>query len=233
MYAMSVASLKDNNDYVDQVRSFKSVKNALYRSRNNFLNVNKTTFQKLEDVKISPVIAKDFLVAESGGVNKILIFMLNDCKNALQSMNLFFVDGTFFSIARPFYQLYTIHADIGSTADKTVIVPIIFVLLPDKCQSTYVHMFEMIKDNIPEFQPKKIKIDLETAAINAIKEVFPLVDISGCFFHFHKALWKKGKQTGVVNVPGGKKIYYYVCSHSTSSQKFHPKSMGVIVRKCT
>lgn len=71
MYSMSMASLKDNNDYVDQVRSFQSVKNALYRSRNNFLNVSKTTFQKLEDVKISPVIAKDFLVVESGGVNKI------------------------------------------------------------------------------------------------------------------------------------------------------------------
>ncbi|KAL4716275.1 hypothetical protein ACJJTC_014755 [Scirpophaga incertulas] len=59
MYAMSMASLKDKSDYVDQ---------TLYRSRNIFLNVSKTTFKKLEDVEISPVITKDFLVVESGGV---------------------------------------------------------------------------------------------------------------------------------------------------------------------
>lgn len=112
----------------------------------------------------------------------------------------FFVDGTFKSCCPLFDQLYTLHVDLGSTEQSTVVVPAAFALLPDRKESTYRSLFQLIRQCVPQFSPKKIHIDYEKAAINAIKEMFPETTIKGCNFHFNQALWRKVQELGLATL---------------------------------
>ena len=40
-------------------------------------------------------------------------------------------------------------------------------------------------------------VDFETAAINTTRNVLPLTDISGCFFHLSSNLWKHIQHAGL------------------------------------
>lgn len=46
----------------------------------------------------------------------------------------------------------------------------------------------------------EVLIDFEMAMINAIKVVFPLVHIRGCYFHFSKAIYRNIQDYGLANV---------------------------------
>lgn len=109
-----------------------------------------------------------------------------------------FMDGTFKSCPSQFEQLYTIHADLGSTQEETNIVPVIFALLPNRKKETYLRLFFLIKKELPLWRPTKIVVDFEAAAIAAIREVFPGTSIHGCYFHFKQCLWRKVQEIGLV-----------------------------------
>jgi hypothetical protein len=57
--------------------------------------------------------------------------------------------------------------------------------------------------------PKRLTCDYELAAINAFKQVFPSVHVSGCFFHFSQSLWQKMQELGLMR--------YVKCSNLTKS----------------
>lgn len=80
-------------------------------------------------------------------------------------------------------------------------MPLIFALLMNKKQSTYAIMFELIKSQLPNFQPKHFHCDFELATINAILSSFPNVNLIGCYYHWHRCIWKKAKQLKCVNKP--------------------------------
>ena len=114
-------------------------------------------------------------------------------------------DGTFRSCPSLFYQSYTIHVMIEDKA-----TPCLFILLPDKKQGTYIHMFNVIYNllkvgnNLPVFRaPVNLMIDFEIAVFNAFIEVFQASDISVsyCFFHLCQSIQRQ------VNVLGFKKLY--------------------------
>lgn len=107
----------------------------------------------------------------------------------------FFFDGTFKSCSKQFLQIYTIHVDIGSTSSETNVIPVIFVLLPNKTN----RLFKLIKEHIPNFNPDIITIDFEAATIQAIKDVFSNTQISGCNYHFNQSLWRKVQNIGLVD----------------------------------
>lgn len=48
-----------------------------------------------------------------------------------------------------------------------------------------------------QFAPNTAVLDFETAAHNAIKEVFPGIQTKGCFFHFTQAIWRKTQGSGL------------------------------------
>ena len=77
-------------------------------------------------------------------------------------------------------------------------VPCAFAILPNKKQETYVLMFDLIKEKVGQ-EPSIIVSDFETSVINAVKEVFPGAQHTGCQYHFRAAIWKnvgaKGVQT--------------------------------------
>ncbi|XP_069118596.1 uncharacterized protein [Argopecten irradians] len=48
-----------------------------------------------------------------------------------------------------------------------------------------------------QLNPNTVLLDLETAAQNAIRSVFPAATLKGCFFHFTQCIWRKAQQTGL------------------------------------
>ncbi|KAK9737662.1 hypothetical protein QE152_g10571 [Popillia japonica] len=61
-----------------------------------------------------------FLLAEQGNnKDKIFIFTTVAAKEAMSNSDIFFMDSTFKSCSKQFYQFYTILADIGSTQHET------------------------------------------------------------------------------------------------------------------
>lgn len=90
-----------------------------------------------------------------------------------------------------FYQLFTIHADVGSTSEYVNVIPILYARLPDKSYETYNLLFKMIKTEQPEWEPEIASMDFEIAAISAIRCINPNIKIVGCQFHFVQCLWRR------------------------------------------
>lgn len=188
--------------------SFYSKKDSLYRARKKFLDVHRTTFERLEDIEIPAVLADDFLVWDEGIEDRIIIFCLKstlkylqECKNPLAAYG----DGTFKRVPKPFYQLFTLHIDLNIQSNEyTAVVPVVFGLLPDKTTITYERFFLALKNLGISIQ--KYKSDFELAQIKAVKNVFELVKASGCYYHYSKAIWKKSRDIGFADTRNGRII---------------------------
>ncbi|XP_066589302.1 uncharacterized protein [Prorops nasuta] len=74
-------------------------------------------------------------------------------------------------------------------------VPIIWVLLSNKLERTYVEIFEFIKAKIiKRLEPLHCICDFEIGLHNAIRAVFHSCHITGCYFHFVQSLTKKARR---------------------------------------
>lgn len=107
-----------------------------------------------------------------------------------------YMDGTFSASPKLFTQLYTIHTHYNGH-----MIPLIYLLLPDKSSKTYQICFEILcaeakKRNLT-FNPAIVQIDFEQAVIKAINAVFPNTEIKGCLFHFSQAIWRRAKKYGL------------------------------------
>lgn len=58
--------------------------------------------------------------------------------------------------------MYTNSVDIRSTSRETNVIPLIFVLLPNKTKIIYTRLFELIKQYISNYDPNIITNDFET-----------------------------------------------------------------------
>lgn len=76
-------------------------------------------------------------------------------------------------------------------------VPLIYVLAKNKKQTTYEEIFNKILEIEPDIRPKKIMIDFEMAALNAIDKYFPEANVHACFFHLLQNFWKKIQNVGL------------------------------------
>jgi hypothetical protein len=104
-------------------------------------------------------------------------------------------DGTFGVVPSPFYQLYTILAEMDGVS-----YPSLFCFLPDKKGATYKEVFEIIKREVSQKGELKLEqffVDFESAAINQIKPVFGrTVKVTGCQVHWFRNLHKKQGEVG-------------------------------------
>lgn len=200
----------------EKMSAFESVRDTLHRTRKRFLEVNTTEVSKSTDVEIPNIIKHNFLVSEYelDSHNKIFLFASKICKNYAQiqsSLNkTFFGDGTFKPVPIQFYQLFSIHVDGASDEQTTNVLPMLYALLPNKTQATYCALFTLIRD-VLGIKINKYKCDFELAQINAFKEVFPHGKITGCYFHFSKAIWKKSDELQLTTTDKGKEIAGLVC----------------------
>jgi transposase-like protein len=80
------------------------------------------------------------------------------------------------------------------------VVPTAFCLLPDKTESTYITVFEELKEMMSaRFYESKLhtfRSDFEKATMNAITQVFPGTKLEGCFFHFAQANYRRINSSG-------------------------------------
>lgn len=76
-------------------------------------------------------------------------------------------------------------------------MPLVYVLLSNKRQQTYDELFKELLELETNINPTDVTIDFEKAAINAIKDNFPLADIHGCHFHFSQNIWRHIQSIGL------------------------------------
>lgn len=112
----------------------------------------------------------------------ILLFSTDENLKFLSQSTTFYVDGIFSYCAQFFYQFFTIHV-----IKNNHYVPLVFTLLKDKKQESYVDIFQIIDNyclsynNV--FNLESIYVDFEIAIHNAINDVWPLTKVRGCRFH--------------------------------------------------
>lgn len=176
------------------IPSYNSTKTALYRRRKSEQGVSKLICYNIADVEI-PKSYKYLILGDYKTENKrIIVICSEEGKNLLRVLKEYFCDGTFKSVPRPFAQLLTMHGDLGSTADKTDIVPILYALMSDKSEESYSIVYDIIKANISDWEPNILHADFEMGLTNPLKIFFPNVMIKRCHYHFMNSLWRKAKE---------------------------------------
>uniref|UniRef100_A0A1E1WV05 FLYWCH-type domain-containing protein n=1 Tax=Pectinophora gossypiella TaxID=13191 RepID=A0A1E1WV05_PECGO len=209
--------------------TFHDKKDCFYNARKRYLGADRLSFNKLEDVVIPEALSENFLVAEDGTEEKILIFMTKLSKKVMRKARLWFGDGTFKSVPRPFYQLFTLHMDLNSDKNTTNIVPILYALLPNKNQRTYIRLFEIIKKL--GFKIHHFKCDYEIAIMNAVKYVFQESNVSGCYYHYQRAVWKKAKELKVNRTSVERRIVRMAAILPLLPAQFIPQGRQLILEK--
>lgn len=194
VYEEAFQATKDAGyDILNAIPKFSNISRTLYNVRNRELNVPKTHFSRCEDVIIPQKYKHSFLLFDddSEPENRIIAFCTETARETITNIQTFFLDGTFSSCCKPFYQLYCIHGDVNSDDNNSNIVPLIYVLMSNKQERSYERLFTSLMQNLPTWTPLTIIVDFEIAVINVIKKIFPDVKLLGCNFHFKQALAKK------------------------------------------
>lgn len=209
IYKEFVGSLKDSGiDLIQKIPPFSKVKSGFYKSRNANFGVNKICSSKACEVEI-PEKYKDFILADyccyEDGL-RIIIFGSERGKEQLCKAKHYFADGTFKSCPNPFCQLYTIHADMGSSKKYTNICPLVYALMSERTEKAYTILIQMLRSQVPNWCPKKFMTDFEFAAINAIKAEFPNIILRGCLYHYKNSLRRKGKALGLLKTKYTRRI---------------------------
>lgn len=175
----------------------RSLRRQRYNAQGNTKEPTNCNEVVLDEEMLKMVDGTSFLLADDGVEDRIIIFCGEKGKECLKGFKNFFMDGTFKSCSKQFTQIYSIHADFGSTDEETNINPVLFALLPNKKKETYIRMLRLIRAAVPGWNPETVNVDFEMAATSAIRDVFPSAHISGCFFHMKKCLWRKVQEVGL------------------------------------
>lgn len=204
VYSDELGTLHDKGyEFVTALPRASSVKRTLhrhkYQAQGSLAEPTERQDVELSEQGLKMSDGSNFLLADNGREDRIIAFAGDKGRECLKTQRHFFMDGTFRSCSKQFAQIYTIHADIGSNEKETNVIPVLFALLPNKKKETYIRLFRLVMERIPEWNPQTINVDFESAAISALQEVFPSVDINGCFFHMKKCLWRKVQSIGLTN----------------------------------
>jgi len=131
---------------------------------------------------------------------KCIIFTTNFQMNLMTKCKQIYIDGTFKSAPKKFYQILNF---AGYYKDINGIIPIFMILMTGKNEYLYNKVLQdlksILKDNGIDLKsiPKRFMVDFEQGLINSIKKNFENSTIDGCFFHFVKLLWNKAKLLGL------------------------------------
>lgn len=218
IFESTIKAIQDDTlDMVAATPDFRKVKSTLYNCRNKAAGSSKMFFKNYEEVEV-PLVYNNFLIADYyNNGDRIMVFGNEWSMDLLINYKNIFLDGTFAVCPEPFTQLVTIHCDIGSTTLYTNIFPILYVLLPNKNTDTYRIMFQLIKSKVrqltdQDWDPAYIMVDFEAAIAKALSSEFPRAKKGGCFYHFHKSIWKKGKQFKLTSNRDKKRILQLTAS---------------------
>lgn len=127
----------------------------------------------------------------------VLVFATDTDLQHLANATIVFFDGTFRTAPKPYKQFFTIHGEVNGHVLKMT-----RGLLLNKDMQSYEEVFRAIRNRIRILtgQPwvvREMVMDYETAVMNAAVNVFPGVDIRGCYFQFNKAIYQILQQLGL------------------------------------
>ena len=175
------------------------MRKAIRRKRNavNHLPENPISIEDLElpyeykMYKPTPETEEKFCLVDQGISNERIIIFGRDTWLEHLASTIWYVDGTFSIAPQLFYQVYII-----SVKKHGGVHPILYVLLQNKQRATYMRMFEILKELVPNARPSAISCDFEQVVLTAIKDSFPDIEIKGCLFHLSQNLIKQNKSMG-------------------------------------
>ena len=103
----------------------------------------------------------------------------------LEKSDFVFVDGTFRTAAKGYFQLMVI---MVLDSETNMFVPIIYGLLSCKTQEIYENFFHLIQmlclKNEIKINAKRAVMDFEEGLQNTWSKVFSEIPITPCFFHY-------------------------------------------------
>lgn len=105
----------------------------------------KMNFKDVVDVTVPPKFKTFFASRLQWWGYPSTSFLFRWCSSPNGTIEYFFGYGTFKVCTLPFYQLYTLHDDLGSTDESTNIVPLIYVLMSEKTEKSNTILFLLIE----------------------------------------------------------------------------------------
>uniref|UniRef100_A0A8D8WDT8 MULE transposase domain-containing protein n=1 Tax=Cacopsylla melanoneura TaxID=428564 RepID=A0A8D8WDT8_9HEMI len=131
---------------------------------------------------------------------KIIMFSTVSNLQLLCDSQRVFMDGTFKSCPKFYFQVFTL---LG--LKNNVYIPLVFLLLPGKTKSIYKQAFQHVKSQCSslvgkEFYPSEVFADFELAIHGAIQDVWSDVIRRGCRFHLGQCWWRKIQTSGLANI---------------------------------
>lgn len=197
--------------------SMSQMGRTVNRARNVTHTITSTNKLQLNETNTKTQRGENFLLYDNeDDDDRLLIFGTQQNLRVLKESTAFHCDGTFDVTPPGFLQVYTVHGRY-----KSHLVPLIYVLAPNKKQITYDVIFEKLLDHEPLLQPKRVMIDFEMAAIQSIKKSFPESEINCCHFHLTKNIWKKIQEVGL-QTPYGNDVEFAVHLRMLAALAFVP-----------
>ena len=142
-----------------------------------------------------------FNISDSPDPKRVFVFTSVRLLGLLSVSKKGSVDGTFKSSARDWYQLFILCVEY-----RGKFIPVAFGWLPDKKPISYFTFIVLVllafkeKENEilemygkSELKLRKIKCDYEVA----IHKGLDMFTLSGCYFHFSQAIWRKVMMSGL------------------------------------
>lgn len=136
-----------------------------------------------------------FLLYDNGTAadERIIIFASETHLAQLAASDTWCMDGNFAMAPHIFMQLYVIQARVSN-----VFLPMIYILLQRKTQTSYEAMFRVLEAN--GCDPSLVIIDFERSVELAMHAVFgPHVQIQYCFYHLTQSTWRKIQALGLAH----------------------------------
>jgi len=170
---------------------FNSIRTQIIRSQNKQLPPDITTFDEIpeESEYYKTESGDDFMIFKNPN---IIIFQSPfQAKLFAQYNKDIFADGTFYVAPKFSYQVFitrTYVEEMNSFYTTSISI------LKDKKQSTYLTLFNVLKNNAIKFSnnidisPNNFHCDFEKGISNAAKIIFPNIHIKYCVWHFKRSL---------------------------------------------
>ena len=136
-------------------------------------------------------------IAEDGdGDDKVITFGTDKNIELLCESDTIYVDSTFQTCSKLFYQIFTMHAFKHGKQ-----YPLIYAFLPNKQICTYERAMNLVRQKADVLQltlnPQTVVSDFELAIKQVIQLTFPDAQFQRCYYHFCQAIIQKTQTLGL------------------------------------
>ena len=172
--------------------SFPECESSMYRARRMIQPKIPLTANKFIDMLPTTPYMEHFKFAARSGDQIAAVFYSEQMSTFLAEVTNVQFDGTFFTVPKQFFQLWSIFFSVGCHS-----LPAMHCLMSSKSQDLYIAILEKIANEVPLFRPLASMSDWEPAARNAFKAVYPEIKMYGCWFHYTQRIWAKAQKLGL------------------------------------